>query len=75
MILLAIYSLGMGIPFIITGFSVGIFMRFFERYKRLIRFGETVAGLLLVVIGVLIFFNSLTLLLKFVPTSLYKFAR
>jgi len=75
MMLLAIYSLGMGIPFIITGFSVGIFMQFFERYKRLIRFGETVAGLLLVVIGVLIFFNSLTLLLKFVPTSLYKFAR
>lgn len=75
MSLLAIYSIGLGIPFIITGFSIGIFMRFFERYKRLIRFGEISAGVLLMTVGVLIFFDSLTIILRFVPSFFYRFAK
>ncbi|MFC1623975.1 cytochrome c biogenesis CcdA family protein [Candidatus Omnitrophota bacterium] len=73
--LLSVYSIGLGIPFIITGFSIGIFMRFFERYKRLIRFGEIIAGVFLVIIGVLIFFNNLSILLRFTPEFFYKFAK
>ena len=64
MFLLAVYSLGMGIPFIIAGFAVGAFMRFFDRYKRFIRWGEVLAGGLLIVIGILIFFGKLDMLLK-----------
>lgn len=75
MFLLAVYSLGLGIPFIITGFGVGLFMRFFQRYKRFIRWGEIISGLLLIAIGVLIFFNNLTALLRFVPSFFYKFAK
>ena len=75
MLLLAVYSAGLGIPFIITGFSVGLFAQFFQRYKRLMRWGEIAAGLLLIVIGVLIFTNNLTALLKFVPPFFYKFAK
>lgn len=75
MVLLGVYSLGLGIPFIITGFSVGIFTRFFQRYKRLIRWGEIAAGVLVILIGVLIFFNNLTILLRFVPSFFYKFAK
>lgn len=75
MFLLGVYSMGLGIPFIITGFSVGIFMRFFQRYKRLIRWGEILAGLLLVAIGLLMLFSNLTILLRFVPSFFYKFAR
>lgn len=73
--LLAVYSSGLGIPFIITGFGIAIFMRFFERYKRFIRWGEIIAGLLLIAIGTLVFFNNLTVLLKFVPSFFYKFAK
>lgn len=75
MVLLGVYSLGLGIPFIITGFSVGIFTRFFQRYKRLIRWGEIAAGVLVILIGILIFFNNLTILLRFVPSFFYKFAK
>lgn len=75
MFLLAVYSMGLGIPFIITGFSIGIFMRFFERYKRLVRCGEIVAGVLLMTIGILIFFDNLTVVLRFIPSFFYRFAK
>lgn len=75
MLLLAIYSAGLGIPFIITGFSIGLFTHFFQRYKRLIHWGEIVAGLLIIAIGVLIFTNNLTALLRFVPSFFYKFVK
>ncbi|MCH7589669.1 sulfite exporter TauE/SafE family protein [PVC group bacterium] len=73
MFLLAVYSLGLGIPFVMTGFSVGLFMRFFKRYKRFIRSGEIVAGSLLIAIGVLVFSNNLTMLLRYIPSFFYKF--
>lgn len=75
MLLLSVYSAGLGIPFIITGFSVGLFTQFFQRYRQVIRWTEFVAGLLLVVIGALIFTNNLTALLRFVPDFFYKFAK
>lgn len=75
MFLLAVYSMGLGILFIITGFSVGIFMRFFQRYKHFIRFTEIIAGSLLIAIGILIFSDNLTALLRFVPSFFYKFAK
>ena len=75
MFLLAVYSLGLGIPFIITGFAVGAFMRFFEKYKRFIRLGEIIAGIVLIVLGILIFFNNLDILLKYIPFSLHELVK
>ena len=57
--LLFAYSLGLGIPFIVTAFMVGGFIKFFEKYRRFIRWGEAVAGVLLIAVGVLIFFDKL----------------
>jgi cytochrome c-type biogenesis protein len=65
--LLFVYSLGLGLPFILTGFAVGEFMRFFARYKKYIRAGEVFAGALLIAIGVLIFADRLTWLIRFLP--------
>jgi cytochrome c-type biogenesis protein len=73
--LLAVYSLGLGIPFIITGFAVGSFIKFLEKYKKFIMWTEVIAGLLLVLIGVLIFFDRLSVILKFVPSSFFEFAK
>ena len=53
--LLAAFSLGLGIPFVITGFGNKMFVYFFQRHKLFIRSGEVAAGLLLIAIGVLIF--------------------
>lgn len=71
--LLAVYSMGLGIPFILTGFGTQIFLQFFNRYKRFIRWGEVFAGVLLIFVGGLIFTNKLTLLIRFMPQWLFKF--
>ena len=60
MLLLAAYSLGLGIPFIVTAFAIGTFMRFFQKYRKFIRWGETIAGVFLIVVGILIFFDKLS---------------
>lgn len=61
--LLFVYSLGLGVPFILTGFAVGGFMRLFKRYKRHIRTGEILSGALLIAVGVLVFSDRLTWLI------------
>ena len=68
--LLFVYSMGLGVPFILTGFAVGGFLRFFRRYKKYIRAGEILAGALLIAIGALIFSDRLTWLMRFLPRSL-----
>ncbi|MBD3426674.1 MAG: cytochrome c biogenesis protein CcdA [Candidatus Omnitrophica bacterium] len=74
-LLLLVYSMGLGIPFILTGFAVGVFMKFFERYKRFIRTGEVIAGLFLIIVGILIFFDSLGVLTRYIPDEFYGFAK
>ncbi len=73
MALLFVYSLGLGIPFVITGFAVTRFMRFFVRYKKYIRTGEIAAGALLIGIGLLIFFDKLTWLNRLTPKVMERF--
>lgn len=72
--LLFVYSLGLGVPFILTGFSTAAFMRFFGRYRRYIHWGEIFAGVFLVLVGALIFSNRLTRLIGLFPNWLFKFA-
>lgn len=71
--LLFVYSMGLGVPFVVTGFAVGGFLRFFQRFKRYIRAGEILSGALLVAIGVLIFSDRLTWLIRFLPKELSHF--
>lgn len=71
--LLFTYSMGLGLPFILTGFAVGGFLRFFRHYKKYIRTGEIISGALLIAIGVLIFTDRLTWLIRFLPKNLSSF--
>jgi cytochrome c-type biogenesis protein len=70
--LLFVYSLGLGVPFILTGFAVGGFLRFFGRFKKHIRTGEVLAGALLIAVGALIFADRLTWLIRFMPQNLSR---
>ncbi len=60
--LLAVYSLGLGIPFVAAALGVKPFMRFMRGFRGHLRKVEIAAGGMLVATGVLIFFNSLQVL-------------
>ncbi len=57
--LLAVYSLGLGLPFIFAGLLFHEFLVFFNRFKRYIRLTEIVAGVLMMAVGILLFFDLL----------------
>jgi cytochrome c-type biogenesis protein len=62
MVLLAVYSAGLGIPFIVAGLSMDAFFRLTGRFKRHFRAIEVASGVLLIAVGVLIFTNQLTII-------------
>jgi cytochrome c-type biogenesis protein len=69
-VLLAAYSLGLGIPFIATGLAINRFLNVFGRLKNHMKMVEIVAGVLLVGVGVLVATDSLQALsryLDFIP--------
>src|SRR5262245_5427803 len=55
--LLIAYSAGLGMPFLISAIAPGSFLKFFKRYLPLVPVMERAAGVLLVVVGVLVFTN------------------
>ena len=57
--LLGVYSLGLGIPFLIAAYGVQSFMRFAGGFRKHMGKVEFAAGLLLAATGVLIFLGSL----------------
>ncbi len=55
--LLFAYSAGLGVPFVLSALALGSFLRFFRRYRPLIPAVERLAGVMLVVVGVLVYTN------------------
>jgi len=62
--LLAIYSLGLAVPFILTSLAINRFFVAFARIRRHYHKIEIASGALLVVIGVLIFTNRFTIIAR-----------
>jgi len=62
MLLLAVYSLGLGLPFFLAGWSVELLFESANRLKRHLRRIEIFSGALLIVLGVLVATNRLTAL-------------
>ena len=55
--LLVAYSAGLGVPFVLSAIALGAFLRFFKRYRPFIPVVERAAGVILIVVGVLVFTN------------------
>lgn len=55
--LLVAYSAGLGVPFLLSALALGAFLKFFKRYRPFIPIVERGAGVILVVVGVLVFTN------------------
>ena len=74
--LLIAYSAGLGVPFLLSAVALGAFLKFFRRYRPLIPVVERAAGVILVVVGVLVFTNYYLLLnawaISFTPDWLLK---
>lgn len=63
--LLLTYSMGLAIPFFLSALAMHKFLALFNRFKKHIRIFEIVTGLFLIVVGVMIFTNYLTVLGRF----------
>jgi cytochrome c-type biogenesis protein len=57
--LLAVYSVGFGLPFVFVALSLSSFLTFFQRLRRHLLWVERFAGAMLVSVGVLLFFDKL----------------
>jgi cytochrome c-type biogenesis protein len=71
--LLAIYSLGLGIPFLLTALAVDRFFAATARIRRYYHAIEVTSGALLVAIGVLIFTNQFTIIARYLEPYFPKF--
>src|SRR5262249_24310234 len=60
--LLLAYSMGLAIPFFLSSLAMHHFLIFFNRFKKFIRAFEIGTGILLVIVGLLVFTNSLSML-------------
>lgn len=70
-LLLLLYSLGLGVPFFLSALAMHRFLAVFNRFKKHIRVFEIITGVFLVVIGMLIYTNLLSRLSGYV-TIFYK---
>lgn len=57
--LLAMYSAGLAVPFVLVALSVSRFLSLYKRWRRYLVWSERVGGALLVCIGALVFFDKL----------------
>src|ERR1700745_3443471 len=61
-VLLAVSSMGLAIPFLLTPLGIERFLKFYSRFRAHMRAVEVASGALLIALGVLLVFGRLTLL-------------
>ena len=76
LLLLGAYSVGLGIPFLLSALAINSFFHFFTKFKRYIEIVHIGGGLLLILVGILIFTGYLTVLnsiaIQFTPAWLWE---
>jgi cytochrome c-type biogenesis protein len=58
--MLAVYSAGLAIPFLLTALGINQFLGFYQRFRRYLHAVEVCSGVLLLAVGSLIFVDRLT---------------
>ncbi len=71
--LLAVYSLGLGVPFILTSIAINQFFAASARIRKHYHAIEVVSGMLLVGVGLLIFTNRFTIIAQYLSPFLPTF--
>ena len=60
--LLFVYAMGLAVPFLISSISVNYFFKAFKRIKPFIKTISAISGIILIAVGILIFFNYLSVI-------------
>ncbi len=63
--LLLSYALGLGLPFLLVGFFSGQAIKLIQRFGRFLKYFNIVVGILLIVLGILVFTNELSQIANF----------
>jgi cytochrome c-type biogenesis protein len=63
-LLLAVYSAGLAIPFLLAALGIVEFLKFYSRFRKYLHAVELFSGFLLLFVGGLVFFNKLTWLVR-----------
>lgn len=58
--LLSAYSAGLAIPFLLTALGINRFLRFYQRFRKHLHTVEVTSGVLLILVGGLVFMDRLT---------------
>lgn len=72
-ILLAVYSLGLAVPFLLTSLGIERFLKFYSRFRSHMHALEVASGVLLIALGGLLVFGRFTLLSNYL-SFLNRFA-
>ncbi|HUJ94583.1 MAG TPA: cytochrome c biogenesis protein CcdA [Terriglobales bacterium] len=72
-VLLAVYSLGLAVPFLLTGLGIGRFLKFYSRFRSHMHAIEVASGVLMIALGVLLVFGRFTIISNYL-SFLNRFA-
>ena len=64
-ILLVAYSMGLGVPFLISALAFNSFLTYFSKFNRYLRIVSIISGIFLIVIGFLLVFDYLSVLSQY----------
>lgn len=70
--LLGLYSMGIGLPFLITAVAMQAFLEYFSRFKKAMSYINRAAGILLIIVGFLIITDSLNMVAQRVTNIFVK---
>lgn len=67
--LLTFYSIGLGVPFILSALAISVFLSSFDRLKKHFKAIKITSGLILIVMGILLVTDSMTLLTSYILST------
>ena len=75
MALLTVYALGLAVPFLLTALALDRFLVWFQRFRPYIVWVDRVAGVMLILLGILLITDSFTLLAAYLQGLTPPFLR
>ncbi len=72
-LLLAVYSMGLAVPFLLTSLGIERFLKFYSRFRMHMHVLEVASGGLLIVLGALLVFGRFTIISNYL-SFLNRFA-